>query len=54
MTYQEFRELVANLRLTQKNYFKTRDSALLSECRRLEKAVDEALKSQAGQGDLFK
>ncbi len=43
MTDTEFRNLVKLMRAKQKDYFRTRDQALLSHCRDLERRVDEAL-----------
>lgn len=40
---QEFFELVKEMRDTQKQYFKTRDSNFLNKSKELEKAVDKAL-----------
>lgn len=39
-----FANLVAEMRRAQKNYFRTRASAALEECKRLEFLVDRALK----------
>lgn len=40
---QEFFKLVKEMRDTQKQYFKTRDSNFLNKAKELEKAVDKAL-----------
>ena len=40
---EEFFELVKEMRDTQKQYFKTRDSNFLNKSKELEKAVDKAL-----------
>jgi hypothetical protein len=40
MTIKEFAELVQKLRVAQKGYFKTRDTAYLIESKALEKIVD--------------
>ena len=40
---EEFFELVKEMRDTQKQYFKTRDSNLLNKAKELEKSVDKAL-----------
>ena len=45
MTQQEFTAAVAEMRLLQKNYFKTRDRAILEACKSLEKKVDTYLES---------
>lgn len=46
MSYEQFRELVKDMRKWQKEYFKTRSKTALSESKRLEKQVDEALSEQ--------
>lgn len=43
MTDTDFRNLVKMMRAKQREYFRTRDQALLSHCRDLERRVDEAL-----------
>jgi NTP pyrophosphatase (non-canonical NTP hydrolase) len=43
MTDAEFRENVYWMRVTQRDYFKTRDAAWLVEAKRLEKIVDDEL-----------
>lgn len=43
MTDHDFRALVKLLRQKQKEYFRTRDQAILNQCRDLERRVDEAL-----------
>jgi len=54
MTYQEFRNLVASMRIAQKLYFQRRDQAVLTESKRLEHEVDKALREyDEGQGKLF-
>jgi len=44
MTDKAFRVLVAEMRRLQKEYFKTRDTAVLKVAKGLEYQVDEALK----------
>ena len=46
MSYEQFKELVKAMRQWQKEYFKTRSKTALSESKRLEKLVDEALFEQ--------
>lgn len=41
MNYEEFVELVGKLRENQREYFKTRSTLVLFECKRLEKLVDD-------------
>lgn len=54
MTYQEFRNLVAAMRLSQKLYFQRRDPAVLTESKRLEHEVDKALREyDEGQQRMF-
>lgn len=43
MNVEEFAKLVKEMRDAQKMYFKTRDSKVLSESKRLEKEVDNAV-----------
>lgn len=43
MTDKAFRLLVAEMRKLQKEYFKTRDGAVLKAAKDLERQVDEAL-----------
>ena len=43
MNIEEFAKLVKKMRDAQKMYFKTRDSKVLSESKRLEKEVDKAV-----------
>lgn len=43
MNIEEFAKLVKEMRDAQKTYFKTRDSKVLSESKRLEKEVDKAV-----------
>ena len=44
MTTDEFYKLVEEMRNVQKEYFRTRDANILNESKRLEKAVDNAIK----------
>jgi predicted house-cleaning noncanonical NTP pyrophosphatase (MazG superfamily) len=44
MTFEEFRQLVAEMRRTQKRYFLHRIASDLNQARKLEKQVDEELK----------
>lgn len=44
MTAKEFFYLVAEMRQTQKDYFKTRDKEVLVKSKELEKRVDEEIK----------
>lgn len=46
MSYEQFRELVKAMRQWQREYFRTRSKTALSESKRLEKLVDEALSEQ--------
>ena len=41
MTEIQYFSLIAKMRKAQKDYFETRDSAVLNESKRLEKMVDE-------------
>ena len=58
MNELEFRKLVADMRLAQMTYFRTRDTASLAYARDLERKVDEELRddrqrklfSQQGEG----
>lgn len=50
MTYPDFIALVKRMRKAQRDYFRTRDRAVLDLAQRLERAVDEALSEQ---GSLF-
>lgn len=57
MTHQEFTAAVAEMRMLQKNYFKTRDRGVLDSCKFLEKKVDaylESLDHQYNQLPLIK
>jgi len=54
MTYTEFRNLVAAMRISQKLFFARRDQAVLTESKRLEHEVDKALKDfDDGQKRMF-
>jgi hypothetical protein len=54
MTFEDFRNLVADLRHAQKEYFRTRSDAALERSKSLERRVDEALKALAdGQKKMF-
>ena len=50
MTDKAFRVLVAEMRRLQKEYFKTRDTAVLKVAKGLEYQVDEALKGNDFNG----
>ena len=50
MIDREFKQLVAHMRLRQKEYFRTRDQFQLLESKKLEKKVDNLI---AGVVDLF-
>jgi len=52
MNYREFRSLVTQMRWSQKEYFRTRDHALLEQSKKLERQVDKELQD-TGQGKLF-
>lgn len=56
MTTTEFIELVAQMRMTQKNYFKTRSKYVLEQSKALERQVDVAIaqiaEARAKQTDL--
>ncbi len=43
MTYREFLQLVTEMRTAQKEYFKTRTQTALTNSKRLEKLVDNAI-----------
>ena len=44
MTHDEFVKLVAEMRRLQREYYKTRSCDVLHDSKRLERAVDEALR----------
>lgn len=44
-TIKKFIDLVGQMRITQKEYFKSRSAASLSKARSLERAVDSELKN---------
>ena len=44
MTIEEFYSLVADMRATQKEYFRTRDANTLNRSKDLERAVDKAIR----------
>jgi hypothetical protein len=48
----EFRRLVSEMRRLQKEYFRTRNMAVLEQSKVAEKAVDKALRDD-GQMELF-
>ena len=52
MTYREFRSLVTQMRWAKKEYFRTRDTALLEQSKALERQVDKELR-ETGQRKLF-
>lgn len=45
MTLKELAELVDRMRVAQRAYFRTRKPDVLEESKRLEREVDEAIKS---------
>ena len=50
----EFKDMVAKMRQKQKDYFKTRDSTVLRECKDWERRVDQALETpKPKEPDLF-
>lgn len=49
---QEFRDMVRRMRKLQKEYFKTKNNAVLDHCKMAEKKVDAEL-LRDGQKDLF-
>ena len=46
MDYQEFTELVRDMRQAQRQYFKTRNPEILEKSKQLEKAVDSEIEAQ--------
>ena len=42
MNMQEYVKMVERMRVKQRQYFRTRDTIVLQECRDLERRVDEA------------
>lgn len=46
---EPFYKLVADMRHAQKEYFRTRSTSALEASKRLEKAVDEALKEKGSK-----
>jgi hypothetical protein len=53
MTYEEFRELVRQVRHAQKQYFKLRTADWLDKAKILERNLDNELTKQPGERDLF-
>ncbi len=54
ITFEEFAELVKQMRTAQRAYFQTRSTNWLENARDLEKKVDEALRElDSRQVDLF-
>lgn len=54
MNDDAFRQLVAEMRHAQKEYFRTRSSSALEQSKRLERQVDEALREdRSGQRSLW-
>lgn len=47
MDFQQFQNLVEQMRHEQKEYFRTRSAQSLEESKRLEKEVDKALRELA-------
>lgn len=52
MTPQEFKDLVKNMRTTQKEYFKSRSAASLSKSKMLERQVDAEI-NRTDKPELF-
>lgn len=54
MTFNDFTKLVADMRHAQREYFRTRSPTALEASKRLEKAVDTALRDHdQGQRQMF-
>lgn len=54
MTDKEFRDLVAQMRHNQKEYFRTKSGDALGQSKSLERQVDQALKQFSdGQKQMF-
>ena len=53
MTDEEFFEVVRKMRAAQKQYFRTRDVAILPEAKKLEAEVDAEIKARTETPDLF-
>lgn len=53
MTAVELCKLVADMRRSQREYFRLRSTAALEESKRLEKAVDRAIEEILRQPTLF-
>ena len=50
----EFEKLVSDMRKAQKDFFRTRDYAVMRKAKELEKQVDQYLDEQVNGPDLFK
>lgn len=50
MSYDEFVDLVCQMRIKQKEYFTTRSQIALVSCKVLEKKVDDAIIAFAKEG----
>ena len=50
---EDFRELVARMRAKQKEYFRTRTTEVLRECKDLERRVDESLTQTTKTPSMF-
>jgi hypothetical protein len=53
MDDREFKDLVAELRKAQREYFRTKSSGALEDARRMERLVDRALLEARQQPRLF-
>lgn len=53
MSYEEFIQLVRELRTAQKNWFRLRDRRWLEEAKRLERQVDDVIKRGPAHRELF-
>lgn len=53
MDFQAFRDLVAEMRRAQREYFRTRSSTALEKSKQLEKRVDDAIREAGEQPALF-
>ena len=53
MNVDEFKNLVRQMREAQKKYFRTRDPAVLSRSKELERRVDAALETPDPQKSLL-
>lgn len=53
MPLDEFKDLIRRMREKQKTYFRTRDAAVLRECKDLERRVDDELDARFHTPALF-